>query len=131
MTLTTDRKRELRGTKRACQACQVRFYDLARSPIVCPACGAENAPDAIPVVPSITAYTPKTGWRRGAKREAPVPVVQSEEAVEARDVEDLTDADAADAAAPAPHEDIVLEPEADETDVSDLVIHEEDEPKDR
>jgi uncharacterized protein (TIGR02300 family) len=28
------------GTKRLCQSCGAKFYDLQRSPIVCPACGA-------------------------------------------------------------------------------------------
>ena len=28
------------GTKRTCQSCGTRFYDLGRSPAVCPACGA-------------------------------------------------------------------------------------------
>ena len=28
------------GTKRVCQSCGARFYDLARTPIVCPSCGA-------------------------------------------------------------------------------------------
>lgn len=27
------------GTKRSCQACSARFYDLLRSPILCPKCG--------------------------------------------------------------------------------------------
>lgn len=27
------------GTKRTCQSCGARFYDLGRSEIVCPACG--------------------------------------------------------------------------------------------
>lgn len=27
------------GTKRACQSCSARFYDLRRSPINCPKCG--------------------------------------------------------------------------------------------
>lgn len=30
-----------RGTKRTCQSCSARFYDLARTPIVCPKCGAD------------------------------------------------------------------------------------------
>jgi uncharacterized protein (TIGR02300 family) len=32
-----------RGTKRTCQSseCGVRFYDLARSPIICPVCNTE------------------------------------------------------------------------------------------
>jgi hypothetical protein len=27
------------GTKRACQSCSARFYDMRHSPIVCPKCG--------------------------------------------------------------------------------------------
>ncbi len=30
-----------RGTKRRCQECEVKFYDLNRDPIICPACGAQ------------------------------------------------------------------------------------------
>ncbi|MCS6780865.1 MAG: TIGR02300 family protein [Geminicoccaceae bacterium] len=29
------------GTKRVCLSCGAKFYDLMRSPILCPACGAE------------------------------------------------------------------------------------------
>ncbi len=29
-----------RGTKRVCASCDARFYDLGRSPIVCPVCQA-------------------------------------------------------------------------------------------
>jgi len=29
------------GVKRVCTSCRVRFYDLMRDPIVCPACGTE------------------------------------------------------------------------------------------
>ena len=29
-----------RGTKRTCQSCSNRFYDLNRDPITCPVCGA-------------------------------------------------------------------------------------------
>ncbi|MBY0281025.1 MAG: TIGR02300 family protein [Alphaproteobacteria bacterium] len=28
------------GTKRTCQSCASRFYDLHRSPIICPKCGS-------------------------------------------------------------------------------------------
>jgi len=27
------------GTKRTCQSCSIRFYDLRRNPIICPKCG--------------------------------------------------------------------------------------------
>ena len=35
------------GKKRACLACGMRFYDLNRSPIECPGCGAEFDPQNI------------------------------------------------------------------------------------
>jgi uncharacterized protein (TIGR02300 family) len=34
------------GTKRTCQACGARFYDLQRDPIHCPKCGAVHDPQA-------------------------------------------------------------------------------------
>lgn len=34
------------GTKRTCQSCDAKFYDLSRSPIVCPKCGAIFDPEA-------------------------------------------------------------------------------------
>lgn len=33
------------GQKRTCQSCGCRFYDLTRTPIVCPKCGANVEPD--------------------------------------------------------------------------------------
>lgn len=30
-----------RGTKRQCQSCATKFYDLNRDPILCPSCGVE------------------------------------------------------------------------------------------
>lgn len=35
------------GLKRTCQSCGARFYDLQRSPISCPKCGAEYDPEAL------------------------------------------------------------------------------------
>ncbi len=35
------------GTKRTCHACAARFYDLHRSPIVCPKCGIAHDPQAV------------------------------------------------------------------------------------
>ncbi len=32
-----------RGTKRTCQACEGRFYDLNKTPATCPMCGAVQA----------------------------------------------------------------------------------------
>ena len=40
-----------RGTKRICQSCGTKFYDLGRTPIVCPKCDAifVEAPRPAPV----------------------------------------------------------------------------------
>jgi len=35
------------GTKRICQSCSAKFYDLQKSPIVCPSCGAAFDPEAL------------------------------------------------------------------------------------
>lgn len=34
------------GTKRSCTTCGARFYDMQKTPIICPKCGAENEKDA-------------------------------------------------------------------------------------
>ena len=47
-----------RGAKRVCQSCGARFYDLGRSPIVCPVCQ------------TVYQVTPPT--TRRAERQAPV-----------------------------------------------------------
>jgi uncharacterized protein (TIGR02300 family) len=49
-----------RGTKRVCQSCGARFYDLSRTPIVCPVCQ------------TVYQVTPPT--TRRAERPAPVEV---------------------------------------------------------
>lgn len=50
------------GTKRLCAGCNAKFYDLHKSPIVCPTC------EAVFVLPKPAASRP----RRGAE---PLPVV--------------------------------------------------------
>ena len=35
------------GTKRVCPSCATKYYDLQRTPIVCPRCGAAFDPDAV------------------------------------------------------------------------------------
>ena len=53
------------GKKRTCLSCGARFYDLLRSPIICPKCETEF----VPVV---------TG--RGSRAKAPAPVPSPEQA---------------------------------------------------
>jgi len=45
------------GMKRTCQGCGVRFYDLQKSPIICPKCA--------------TVYDPEAGSRTRRSRAAP------------------------------------------------------------
>src|SRR5262245_47587256 len=118
----------LRGTKRVCHACAARFYDLSRDPIVCPSCGAYYVPDA-PAVASeagtrSTRFTDKAGWRgKSVKPPDPEPDV----AAEVASTEDANE----EAPIPAPNDDdVVLEEEPDEADISGLVgHHESDDPK--
>jgi uncharacterized protein (TIGR02300 family) len=35
------------GLKRTCQSCNAKFYDMNRTPIVCPKCGAAFDPEAL------------------------------------------------------------------------------------
>jgi len=76
MSTMSARRRAMRGTKRTCQVCEVRFYDLARNPILCPMCGAHCAAPAEPVVQARERSVPfssKTGWRsQPFKRTQPV-----------------------------------------------------------
>ena len=48
-----------RGLKRTCLSCEAKFYDMARTPMVCPKCGTEFVEVIRPVSP---AYQ---GRRRG------------------------------------------------------------------
>ncbi len=123
-----------RGTKRVCQACEVRFYDLLRDPIVCPGCGAVHTPMAQPIFELGGRASPvggKATWRRNTKRPGPVlPQPDPERAVapEASAPEEL-EAPTEEAAAAVPDDDTVLEQEPDDGDVSGLVDVDVEEPR--
>jgi uncharacterized protein (TIGR02300 family) len=77
------------GTKRTCQACGARFYDLRREPPACPKCGAEQTgkaaakvrrPAAVPISkPPAPVYDAV---------ESPVPEEDMEVAIEELDEEE-------------------------------------------
>jgi uncharacterized protein (TIGR02300 family) len=125
----------MRGTKRVCQACQVRFYDLAREEIVCPACGVLYTPVAVAPVESRrgAAGSGKTGWRQSFKRPpvVPEPDLQAAAPSEEAEVEVEAAGEEGVAADAAPEDDIVLEQEPDDGDVSGLVDVDIEEPKER
>jgi uncharacterized protein (TIGR02300 family) len=121
-----------RGIKRVCQSCGTRFYDLGRTPIVCPSCQA---------VYQVTQPTSRRGERAPAPeiREKVEPEVETvaiepetisleevEEAGEEAAIEDeeIVDLGDDDAEIPAAGEDdtFLEEPEGDEeSDVSGIV----------
>ena len=115
----------LRGTKRVCAACAARFYDLLRESIVCPSCGVQYVPDAPPVAAEARGarFTSKTAWRGRTFKPAEPDDVAPEEVPAA---EDATE----DAHVPGANDDVVLDEEPEEADISGLLDHEPD-PKER
>jgi len=110
-----------RGTKRTCQngECGARFYDLNRSPIVCPICGSKYA-----IAHSTTAaaaVVPQEKAPRKVKREE---FVEPAVAAEAEAEEALVDVDAdetEDAAATEADETFLEEEEEDGGDVTNII----------
>jgi uncharacterized protein (TIGR02300 family) len=79
-----------RGTKRVCPSCGVRFYDLNRTPIICPAC--QSIYQAAPPPP------PSRRWgraqpaeaRKVEEQEADAPVLEGPEIVSLEEAEEGT-----------------------------------------
>ena len=79
-----------RGTKRVCPSCGVRFYDLNRTPIVCPVCQSIYQVTPTP--------TPSRRWgraqpvetRRVEEPEAKAPVLDGPEIVSLEEAEEGT-----------------------------------------
>jgi uncharacterized protein (TIGR02300 family) len=139
MATASEKNKALRGTKRLCDACAVRFYDLARDPIVCPACGAHHTP----LLQQLSAASAraassggKTAWRSKAFKRPdstlPEPALLEADAVPS---EPALAEGATEEAEETPdvvlEDDTVLEQEPDEGDVSGLIGHEVEESKER
>ena len=54
------------GTKRECPECAVKYYDLGRSPCVCPKCSASFEPDVAPPARAPKAEKPKVDEKTDA-----------------------------------------------------------------
>jgi uncharacterized protein (TIGR02300 family) len=126
MTTTTLSNKEDRGTKRVCLACEVRFYDLKRDPIVCPSCGGHFTPVALAAVALGTRKTPvaKSAWRQRVERPGvaePTLDVDNPAPAETADAADI-EATSEETANASPDDDTVLvEQDGDDSDVTDLV----------
>lgn len=121
-----------KGTKRVCQSCGARFYDLSRTPIVCPVCQA-----AYQVAPPTTRRAERAATAAQA-RPKPEPELETvamepdtisleevdeggEDAAIEAEIVDLGE-DEAEIPAAGDDDDAFLEPEADEEpDVSGIV----------
>jgi uncharacterized protein (TIGR02300 family) len=134
MTTASQDAKALRGTKRVCQACETRFYDLMRDPMVCPSCGAQFALAAMPVaeigIREAAPQASKTAWR-SARPKRPEPPPPEAAPAEAGAADDIEEADEQAPEVEVEEDDTVLEPEVDEADVSGLIDHDVVEPKER
>jgi uncharacterized protein (TIGR02300 family) len=107
------------GVKRTCEACNARFYDMERSPVVCPKCGHEFTPVAI--IP-LASTVPEP-----VEEKAPVKVVRyvDGEELDLDDVDiDLDDVDLTED--PEAEDDLIedmSELEHDEEDMSEVMEH--------
>jgi uncharacterized protein (TIGR02300 family) len=121
MTTTYQSNKAARGTKRTCHSCEARFYDLMRRPAVCPVCGIDQAfAQPTPVVERRGANVNKTAWRQNFTQQPPRPVEPDpEDALPLGEAEASSDASEA-ADAPAA-DDQVLEQEAEDGDLSELL----------
>ncbi len=90
------------GVKRTCLSCGVRFYDLKRTPIVCPKCGEE--------LDIAVLQKPKRIRPAARKPAAKVVVKKTEDLADAADDADDVEVDAA-------SDDAVLETDDDDSDV--------------
>ena len=83
------------GTKCACASCAERFYDLNRSPAICPRCGATQPP--VVAGASRPARTSVASMRMGRR---PEPAIAADEVETLADVTDEDDEDTDDADVP-------------------------------
>jgi uncharacterized protein (TIGR02300 family) len=107
-----------RGTKRTCQnsECGARFYDLNRSPIACPICGASYVIASSPA--AISAVVPEEKTPRKAKKEE-FAEVDTQEEVEAED--ELADVETDETVDDDADETFLEEEEEEGGDVSNII----------
>jgi uncharacterized protein (TIGR02300 family) len=125
--------KEARGTKRTCQneECGSRFYDLNRSPILCPICGSPYVIASAPggVVPEVP--EPEVARKPKVPEFVDGEPPAREDAPEVESTEALAEIEAAEEAVPAEEDETFLEEEEEGGDVSEIlgpVAEDEEEP---
>ena len=89
-----------RGTKRTCQSCDERFYDLEKAPITCPHCGAKYVIASSPAALAALQAEERAALRKPKKpvfaeeveASTELPAVEGEEALADVETDDTPDA---------------------------------------
>ena len=112
--------KQARGTKRTCQNCDERFYDLGHDPIICPFCGAKYVIASSPAALAALQAEQRELSARKAKKPVPgdeaegeLPAVEGEEA--------LADVETDDAGGGEDDETFLQEEEEEGGDVSNII----------
>jgi len=80
------------GTKRTCQSCGAKFYDLGKEPVVCPSCGTVFDLKATKASSGTAASKAKPKPEKEVKKKRPVAAEPGEEGEIEIDEADLGDA---------------------------------------
>ena len=113
------------GTKRICQSCGTRFYDLMRTPCTCPKCGS--------VVEAEVVFKPRrqSAEARAAAKLAPAAEIGAVAVVEGDDIEAIEDEDAEGVVDAKEEDDALMEDVADlgedDDDMAEVMEHLDDE----
>jgi uncharacterized protein (TIGR02300 family) len=110
--------KQARGTKRTCQSCDERFYDLDRNPIICPFCGTKYVIASSPAALAALQAEQRDLAAKKAKKPVPdedgeLPAVEGEEA--------LVDVETDDAGGNDDDETFLEEEEEEGGDVSNII----------
>lgn len=113
--------KQARGTKRTCQSCSGRFYDLDKAPITCPLCGAAyviaSSPAALAALQAeekAAKRVKKPVFTDEAEAQTELPAVEGEEA--------LADVEADETVGAAEEDETFLQEEEEEGgDVSNII----------
>ena len=117
------------GTKRLCQSCGTKFYDLQRAPVTCPSCGAEadrETPLKRTPLKSRRARSPAAAPKPMPVENVKTPKVVAAEA-DGEEAKELGDADLGDDIADDSDDDVIEDTsKLGDDDVSDVVASKDD-----
>lgn len=112
--------KQARGTKRTCQNCDERFYDLDRDPIICPFCGSKYVIASSPA--ALAALQAEQRELNAKKVKKPVVAEEAEGELPAVEGEEaLVDVETDDTGAGEEDETFLEEEEEEGGDVSNII----------